>query len=204
MKMTKGVLYVFSAPSGCGKGTVLTELRKRMPELKYSVSATTRAPRDGEVDGVHYYFVTRERFDELVETGGMLEHATFCGNSYGTPKEKVFECLDNGIDVILEIETKGAMMVKESYPEAVMIFMLPPSIGELRRRLENRHSETEEVIDGRVKEAAREIAVAENYDYVFVNDDVSEAVETLYRIMTVSKNLVKINQDLIKGVLDKC
>lgn len=202
--MTKGVLYVFSAPSGCGKGTVLTELRKRMPELKYSVSATTRAPRDGEVDGVHYYFVTRERFDELVETGGMLEHATFCGNSYGTPKEKVFECLDNGIDVILEIETKGAMMVKESYPEAVMIFMLPPSIGELRRRLENRHSETEEVIDGRVKEAAREIAVAENYDYVFVNDDVSEAVETLYRIMTVSKNLVKINQDLIKGVLDKC
>ncbi|MCD7890022.1 MAG: guanylate kinase [Oscillospiraceae bacterium] len=204
MKMTKGVLYVFSAPSGCGKGTVLTELRKRMPELKYSVSATTRAPRDGEVDGVHYYFVTRERFDELVETGGMLEHATFCGNSYGTPKEKVFECLDNGIDVILEIETKGAMMVKESYPEAVMIFMLPPSIGELRNRLENRHSETEEVIDGRVKEAAREIAVAGNYDYVFVNDDVLEAVETLYRIMTVSKNLVKINQDLIKGVLDKC
>lgn len=202
--MTKGVLYVFSAPSGCGKGTVLTELRKRMPELKYSVSATTRAPRDGEVDGVHYYFVTRERFDELVETGGMLEHATFCGNSYGTPKEKVFECLDNGIDVILEIETKGAMMVKESYPEAVMIFMLPPSIGELRNRLENRHSETEEVIDGRVKEAAREIAVAGNYDYVFVNDDVLEAVETLYRIMTVSKNLVKINQDLIKGVLDKC
>lgn len=202
--MNKGVLYVFSAPSGCGKGTVLTELRKRMPELKYSVSATTRAPRDGEVDGVHYYFVTRERFDELVKTGGMLEHATFCGNSYGTPKEKVFECLDNGIDVILEIETKGAMMVKESYPEAVMIFMLPPSIGELRRRLENRHSETEEVINGRVKEAAREIAVAENYDYVFVNDDVSEAVETLYRIMTVSKNLVKINQDLIKGVLDKC
>ncbi|MCD8106893.1 MAG: guanylate kinase [Oscillospiraceae bacterium] len=202
--MTKGVLYVFSAPSGCGKGTVLTEIRKRMPKLKYSVSATTRAPRDGEIDGVHYYFVSKERFDELVETGGMLEHAVFCGNSYGTPKEKVFECLDNGIDVILEIETKGAMMVKESYPEAVMIFMLPPSVEELRARLKNRNSETEEVIDGRVKEAVREIALAENYDYVFVNDDVSEAVDTLYGIMTASKNLTRINQDLIKGVLSKC
>ncbi|MCD7847638.1 MAG: guanylate kinase [Oscillospiraceae bacterium] len=202
--MNKGVLYVFSAPSGCGKGTVLTEIRKRMPNLKYSVSATTREPREGELNGVHYYFVSKERFDELVETGGMLEHATFCGNSYGTPKEKVLECLDSGIDVILEIETKGAMMVKESYPEAVMIFMLPPSIEELRRRLENRHSETEEVINGRVSEATREIAQAKNYDYVFVNDDVSEAVETLYQIMTVSKNLTKINQDLIKGVLDKC
>ncbi len=202
--MSKGVLYVFSAPSGCGKGTVLTEIRKRLPKLKYSVSATTRAPRDGEIDGTHYYFVSKERFDELVETGGMLEHATFCGNSYGTPKEKVFECLDNGIDVILEIETKGAMMVKESYPEAVMIFMLPPSIGELRSRLENRNSETEEVINGRIGEATREIALAENYDYVFVNDDVSEAVDTLYSIMTASKNLTKINQDLIKGVLEKC
>ncbi len=200
----RGVLYVFSAPSGCGKGTVLTEIRKRMPELKYSVSATTREPREGEVDGVHYYFVSRERFDELVETGGMLEHATFCGNSYGTPKEKVFECLENGIDVILEIETKGAMMVKESYPEAVMIFMLPPSIEELRNRLENRHSETEEVINGRVQEATREIALAENYDYVFVNDDISEAVDTLYGIMTASKNLVKFNSELIKGVLEKC
>ncbi len=202
--MNKGVLYVFSAPSGCGKGTVLTEVRKRMPELRYSVSATTRAPREGEIDGVHYYFVSRERFDELVETGGMLEHAAFCGNSYGTPKEKVFECLDNGIDVILEIETKGAMMVKESYPEAVMIFMLPPSIEELRNRLENRHTETEEVINGRVQEAAKEISRAKNYDYVFVNDDVSEAVDTLCGIMTASKNLTKINQDLIEGVLEKC
>ena len=202
--MNKGVLYVFSAPSGCGKGTVLTEIRKRLPNLKYSVSATTRAPREGEIDGTHYYFVSRERFDELVKTGGMLEHATFCGNSYGTPKERVFECLDNGIDVILEIETKGAMMVKESYPEAVMIFMLPPSIEELRSRLENRHSETEEVIAGRVHEAAREIAMAENYDYVFVNDDVSEAVDTLYQIMTASKSLTKINQDLIEGGLAKC
>ncbi len=202
--MNKGVLYVFSAPSGCGKGTVLAEIRKRMPNLKYSVSATTRAPRDGEIDGTHYYFVSRERFDELVETGGMLEHATFCGNSYGTPKEKVFECLDNGIDVILEIETKGAMMVKESYPEAVMIFMLPPSIDELRNRLETRHSESKEAIADRVHEAAREIALAENYDYVFVNDSVSEAVDTLYSIMTASKNLVRINQDLIEGVLAKC
>ncbi|MCD7785788.1 MAG: guanylate kinase [Oscillospiraceae bacterium] len=204
MKTAKGVLYVFSAPSGCGKGTVLAEVRKRMPELRYSVSATTRAPREGEVDGVHYYFVSRERFDELVETGGMLEHATFCGNSYGTPKEKVLEFLNNGIDVILEIETKGAMMVKESYPEAVTIFMLPPSIEELRRRLLNRHSETEEVIDGRVHEATREIAMAENYDYVFVNDVVSEAADTLYGIMQASKSLTKINKDLIKGVLEKC
>lgn len=202
--MNKGVLYVFSAPSGCGKGTVLAEIRKRMPDLKYSVSATTRAPRDGEIDGVHYYFVSEERFKELVETGGMLEHATFCGNSYGTPKEKVFECLDNGIDVILEIETKGAMMVKESYPEAVMIFMLPPSIEELRARLENRHTESEEVINGRVHEAAKEISLARNYDYVFVNDDISEAVDTLYSIMTASRSLTKINQDLIKGVLEKC
>jgi guanylate kinase len=202
--MNKGTLYVLSAPSGCGKGTVLNELFKRTDNVFYSVSATTRSPREGEVDGVNYYFVTKERFLELVKSDGMLEYATFVDNYYGTPKAPIEQKLAEGKDVILEIETAGAMMVKSVCPEAVLIFMLPPSIEELAERLRGRGTESEEVISKRVMEAYREIRLANNYDYVFVNDDLSEAVDDLMMIMKSAKHLVNKNNDLIKGVLEKC
>lgn len=202
--MNKGTLYVLSAPSGCGKGTVLNELFKRTDNVFYSVSATTRSPREGEVDGVNYYFVTKEHFLELVKSDGMLEYATFVDNYYGTPKAPIEQKLAEGKDVILEIETAGAMMVKSVCPEAVLIFMLPPSIEELTERLRGRGTESEEVISKRVMEAYREIRLANNYDYVFVNDDLSEAVDDLMMIMKSAKHLVNKNNDLIKGVLEKC
>ncbi len=202
--MNKGMLYVLSAPSGCGKGTVLSELFKRTDNVFYSVSATTRAPREGEVDGVNYYFVTKERFLELVKNDGMLEYATFVDNYYGTPKAPIEKKLAEGKDVILEIETVGAMMVKAAFPEAVLIFMLPPSIEVLASRLVGRGTETDEVIGKRVAQASREIRLAGNYDYVFINDDLSGAVDDLMMIMKSAKHLVNKNNDLIKGVLEKC
>ncbi len=202
--MNKGMLYVLSAPSGCGKGTVLSELFKRTDNVFYSVSATTRAPREGEVDGVNYYFVTKERFLELVKNDGMLEYATFVDNYYGTPKAPIEKKLAEGKDVILEIETAGAMMVKAAFPEAVLIFMLPPSIEVLASRLVGRGTETDEVIGKRVAQASREIRLAGNYDYVFINDDLSGAVDDLMMIMKSAKHLVNKNNDLIKGVLEKC
>lgn len=205
MKMNKGTLYVLSAPSGCGKGTVLREVFKRIDNYYYSVSATTRDPRPGDVDGVNYCFVTKERFKELIESDGMLEYAIFADNYYGTPKAKIMEHIENGTDVILEIETAGAMMVKAVYPEAVLVFMLPPSLQELRRRLEGRGTETKESVDKRIAQASREITLAHNYDYVFVNDELEKAVDDFILIMKASKRLVKNNnKDLIKGVLEKC
>lgn len=202
--MSKGTLYVLSAPSGCGKGTVLAEVLKELPNLSYSVSATTREPRPGEVDGVNYYFVSKEKFSELINNDGMLEYACFTDNYYGTPKAQIMQKLDNGEDVILEIETAGAMMIKAVYPEAVLIFMLPPSIEELKRRLLKRGTESEEVIEKRIAQAAREIKHAPSYDYIFINDDLDKAIEDLMSILKSSKYLSKLNNDTIKGVLKKC
>lgn len=202
--MSKGTLYVLSAPSGCGKGTVLAEVFKEMPNLSYSVSATTRDPRTGEVDGVNYYFVSKDEFNELIKNDGMLEYATFVDNYYGTPKAQIMEKLDSGEDVVLEIETAGAMMVKAVYPDAVLIFMLPPSIGELRRRLIKRGTDSMEVIEKRVAQAIREIKHAPNYDYIFINDELEKAVSDMIAIMKSAKYLSKLNNDTIKGVLQKC
>lgn len=204
MKMNKGILFVISAPSGCGKGTILKEIFERVDNLHYSVSATTRKPREGEVDGVNYYFLSREKFEDKIRLGGMFEYAEFCGNYYGTPKEKVFEKLDAGVNVILEIETVGAMKVKEAYPDAVMIFILPPSVKTLKDRLIGRGTETEDVINRRVGEAAAEIAKAYKYDYVIINDDLMTAVSDLETIMKSAEFLTKLNTNTIKGVLEKC
>ena len=187
--MNKGILYVISAPSGCGKGTILAEIFKRMDNLHYSVSATTRSPRVDE-------------FENMIRNGGMLEYAEFCGNYYGTPKEKVLEKLNAGISVILEIETIGAMKVKEAYPEANLIFILPPSVDTLRQRLIGRGTETMDVIEKRVGEAEAEIKKAYNYDFVIINDDLMEAVDGLETIMKSVKYMTKINNETIEGVLN--
>lgn len=196
----KGMLYVVSAPSGCGKGTILAEVFKQNKNVFYSVSATTRLPREGEVDGVNYFFMTKDEFKKLVENGQMLEYAEFCGNFYGTPKSAVEDKLNAGFDVILEIETKGAMLVKERMPEAKLIFILPPSVKELKRRLNKRGTETEAVIEKRVSEAVGEIKKAYNYDYVMMNDELSEAIEDFISIMDVAK-LEKNKNNIIDEVL---
>lgn len=199
--MKKGMLIVLSAPSGCGKGTILAEVLKDN-SFFYSVSATTRAPREGEVNGVNYHFLTKEKFEELIASDGMLEYAQYCGNYYGTPRQAVMDKLSEGKDVILEIEVQGAMKVRESFPEAMFVFILPPSLGTLKERLEKRGTETAGVIEKRVGEAAGEIAYASKYDYVIVNDKLEKAVEDFLTAVKAEKMTAKRSGELIENVLN--
>lgn len=200
-KMNKGLLIVVSAPSGCGKGTILAEVLKN-EEYYYSVSATTRAPRPGEIDGVNYHFLSREKFEELIHNDGMLEYAEYCGNYYGTPKEKVFEKIDEGKNVILEIEVQGAMQIKKKCPQAVFVFIAPPSVGELRRRLKKRGTETDEVIEKRVSEAAHEISFASEYDYIVVNGELDDAIRDFETVIRAHKLKSENQKKLIDEVLE--
>ena len=199
--MNKGKLFVVSAPSGCGKGTILLEVLNNNKNLFYSVSSTTRTPREGEIDGVNYYFLSKDEFKREIDNGGMLEYAQYCDNFYGTPKKKVVEKLEQGIDVILEIETNGAMQVKGVMPEAVLIFILPPSVLELRRRLYKRGTEEESVIEKRVKEAEDEIRRAFNYDYIIMNDELDKAIEDFEAVLKASKLTKENNKNMIEEVL---
>lgn len=202
MMINKGKLFVVSAPSGCGKGTILSEVMKNNDNLFYSVSATTRSPRDGELDGVNYYFLSVEEFKREIENGGMLEYAQFCDNYYGTPKQKVLEKLNQGIDVILEIETNGAMQIKKAMKEAILIFILPPSVSELRRRLNKRGTEEQDIIDKRVNEAIAEIKKAREYDYIMMNDELEKAIEDFEAILKASKLTNENNKNMIEEVLE--
>lgn len=179
----KGLLIVYTGASGVGKGTVMKKLLASEPNFRLSVSATTRAPREGEVDGREYYFVTRERFDEMIAEDGFLEHAEYVGNKYGTPKAPVFKMLDEGLDVFLEIEVKGFLQIKKAYPECVSIFIIPPSFEELRLRLEGRGTESPEVIEERLRTAESEIGYKEMFDYIVVNDDADRAAREVMSII---------------------
>lgn len=171
-----GKLFVFSGPSGAGKGTICKRLLEEVDELAVSVSMTTRAPRNGEVDGVSYYFTEKEAFEENIAKGKLLEYAEVYGNYYGTPKEPVIEKLQAGIDVILEIDMQGALKVKENYPDGVFVFILPPSMSILRKRLTGRGTETKEAIELRLGETLKELSYIEKYDYCVVNGELEEAV----------------------------
>jgi len=181
--MKRGLLIVLSGPSGVGKGTVCKALRRMMPELVYSVSATTRAPRAGETDGVDYYFKTRDEFREMIERGALLEHAEYVGNLYGTPREPVERTIAEGKDIILEIDVRGALQVKRNYPEGVFIFLLPPSLDELRQRISGRGTESPAVIDTRMSEASRELGMISEYDYAVVNDEIESACRRIQCII---------------------
>ncbi len=197
----KGLLLVVSGPSGVGKGTVCAEFIKSHPKCALSVSATTRSPREGEKDGVNYYFLTEEDFKQKISSGGFLEHAVFCGNYYGTPKAQVMEMIENGTDVILEIEVQGAMQVRSHYPEGVFVFVIPPSMKELDERLRGRNTESDEVISQRLTRAKEEFGYIEKYNYTLLNDTVENAVQRLEAIITAEKCRVARNFEQLKQML---
>lgn len=182
MEKRKGRLIVLSGPSGAGKGTVIRELARRRP-LELSVSCTTRAPRPGEKDGREYYFLTPAEFAARAASDGFLEHAEVFGNSYGTPRDIVLSRLEDGQDVLLEIDVQGAEQVKKNYPPAVRIFLMPPSEEELLRRLKGRGTETEEQVHTRFAAARQEMAQAAHYDHVIINDQVNRAADEIEAIL---------------------
>ncbi|MBO2944966.1 guanylate kinase [Paenibacillus sp. F411] len=180
---TKGLLIVLSGPSGVGKGTVCSALRTRMPELIYSVSATTRQPRLGEVDGTNYFFKDREQFLSMIEHDQLLEYAEYVGNYYGTPRDFVEETLAKGKDIILEIEVQGALKVKEKFPDGIFIFLTPPSLDELKDRIVGRGTESQAVIDHRMSVAVDELDLIRHYDYAVVNDEINQACKRIESII---------------------
>ena len=190
----KGKLFILSGPSGAGKGTICKELLAQT-DLALSVSMTTRQPREGEIHGVHYYFVTEAEFVERIGADGFLEHAEVYGRRYGTPKEPVIEKLKQGIDVILEIDIQGALKVKENYPDGVFIFILPPSMAELRKRLTGRGTETAEAIEMRLGETLKELSFIEKYDYCVVNGALVEAVSRVKAIVIAEHSRVTMTAD---------
>ena len=181
--MPKGKTFIICGPSGVGKGTVVSRLLEADPTLYFSVSATTRAPRAGEADGVHYHFLTRERFQEWIDAGDFLEHAQFVGNFYGTPRRYVDEAMDQGRDVLLDIEIQGAEQIHQKRPEAVRIYIAPPSWEELERRLTGRGTEDGEKIRSRLARGREEFAAARDFDYLVINDTVDHAVAEIRAIM---------------------
>ena len=199
--MSKGLLIVVSAPSGCGKGTVLGEILKD-DKFYYSVSATTRSPREGEVNGVNYHFITREDFEERIKNNAMLEYAEYCGNYYGTPKKEIDDMRAAGKNVLLEIEVQGAMKVRQLCPDAVFIFILPPSVSELERRLKKRGTETDEVIAQRVSQAKGELAFAEKYDYVVVNAALEDAIDDFRAVIKAEELKVSNAKEIIDEVIN--
>lgn len=197
----KGLLIVISGPSGCGKGTLIKGLMQGDKNIKYSVSATTRKPRPGEVDGESYFFVTKQAFEKEIASGGMLEYAEYCDNYYGTPKSYVDKCLEKGNDIILEIEVVGACKLMQQGVKAVYIFVVPPSLSELRARLEGRKTETQDVVEKRLAQAIREIPLAEKYDYIVINDIVDDGIERLKSIIISEKCKTENMNNIIEEVL---
>ena len=183
MSNRKGRLFIISAPSGTGKSTVINHMIAKRDDIVLSISATTRKPREGEIDGKSYYFVTREEFAAMIDRGEFLEHAEYIGEFYGTPKKPIYDCISKGKVALLEIEIQGARQVMEKEPDAVSIFIAPPDMGELERRLRGRGTDTEEKLAARLVRAAHELEEKDNYAHIVVNDSVERAVAEILAII---------------------
>lgn len=199
--MSGGFLLVLSGPSGSGKGTVSQAIMKENKEIVFSTSVTTRTPRPGEVNGENYFFVSKTKFEQMVEKDELLEHAFVHTNYYGTPKQFVFDQIEKGEIVLLEIDVQGALQIKKKYKEAVFIFLIPPTMEELRNRLVKRDTESEEEINTRFKNAFRELDFVGEYDYFVINDKVSQAVIDIENIIAAEKLRVKRHKDIKSEVL---
>lgn len=199
----KGILMIISGFSGAGKGTIVKKLLQTYDNYALSISMTTRGPREGERDGVEYFFTDKEHFEKTVRENGLIEYAMYCGNYYGTPKAYVEEQLNAGKDVILEIEIQGALKVKEQFPEALLLFVTPPSAKELERRLVGRGTEEPEVIRKRLARASEESEGMEAYDYIVINDNLEECVEEIHRLVDDARKCPVRAKEFIKEIRDE-
>lgn len=195
--MQKGLLLVISGPSGAGKGTICKELLNRNKDMNLSISATTRQPRRGEEEGINYFFIEKDKFKVMMENNEFLEHAEVYSNFYGTPKQWVLDKLEKGEDVLLEIDIEGALNVKDIYPDGVFTFIMPPSMEELKNRIEKRATETKEAMIQRLESAYQEIEYVFKYDYAVLNDEVDSAVDNIQAILRAEKCKVNRQRDII-------
>lgn len=202
--MNRGQIFILSGPSGSGKDTVLKSVLSRHPEIMLSISSITRDMRVGEVAGEKYNFISRREFEEMLENDMLLEHNVFLGNYYGTPRQPVEDAVNKGIDVILEVDVNGAEQIRKKLPDAISIFIMPPSLEILKNRLSNRGTETEEVVLKRLNEALGEIKRAVEYDYIVVNDVIDEAVEDTLSIILSERLKLSRQKYIIDEVLEKC
>ena len=199
----KGIIIVVSGFSGAGKGTIMKALTAKYDQYALSVSATTRSPREGEVNGREYFFITNEEFEKLIEEDGLIEHAKYVNHYYGTPRKYVEDKLAQGIDVILEIEIQGALQIKKQYPNAVLLFVMPPSAEVLEKRLRGRGTETDDVIRQRLNRAVEESVGIENYDYIVINDKLEDSVENVHRIINAAHLSPGRNLDFIETIREQ-
>ncbi len=200
--MRKGRLFIISGPSGSGKDAVLSGVFAAEPQIRFSISSITRPMRSGETEGEKYHFISREEFERMIADDALLEHNVYIGNYYGTPKKPVEDCIANGEDIFVEVDVNGARQIRGKMPEAVSIFILPPSLGVLQKRLSGRGTETAEILEKRMGEARREIGCAASYDYAVVNDDLDVAVQQVLSIIRTDRFRSDRQIDLINQLLD--
>lgn len=199
----RGILVVVSGFSGAGKGTLMKALLNQHDNYALSISATTRQPREGEVDGREYFFVSTEKFQEMIAHDELIEYAKYVNNYYGTPKAYVEQKMAEGTDVILEIEIQGALKIKEKFPDALLLFVMPPNAGELRKRLAGRGTETKEVIEARLKRAAEEAEGIDNYDYILINDTIDECVSRMHQMIQTQHSKTSFQAEFISRMKEE-